>query len=88
MQHLPKLLVLLKIHVQGFYKLLGFCIFVIFANVFKIIFSFDIVFAQEIPTYCHRSDKWKWHRLNSIVFIRIYIKISGKIVSLVALCKF
>ena len=46
MQRSPKLLALLKIHVEGFDKIVRLSIFVIFANIFKIIFSFDIVFAH------------------------------------------
>ena len=48
MQSLLKLLVLLKADVEGFDKILRLSISVIFANIFKIIFSFDSVFAHKV----------------------------------------
>ena len=57
MQRLPKLVVLLKTHVEGFDKIVKLSIFVIFANMFKIIFSFESVFAQKGPKNCRRFFK-------------------------------
>ena len=73
MQSLSKLLVLLKIHVEGFDKILRLFIFVIFANIFKIVFSFDSVFTHKVPKNCHSSFRWAWHCLNLIVSFRVYI---------------
>ena len=85
MQCLPKLHVLLKIHVEGFDKILRLFIFVIFANIIKIICSFDGVYAQKLPKNHHKSLRWVWHCLNSILSFRVYIKISDKIISQVVL---
>ena len=81
MQLLPKLLVLPKINVESFGKIVKLSIFVIFADIFKIIFSFDSVFAHKVPKNCHRSLEWVRLCLNSIVSFGVYIKTSNKIVS-------
>ena len=76
-----KITCLIEIHVEGFDEIRRSSIFVIFANIFKIIFSFDSVFAHKVPKNCHGSLKSVWHYLNSTVPFRVYIKISDKIVS-------
>ena len=70
MQRLPKLLVLLKINVEGFGKIFRYTICITFANISKIIFSFDSVFAPKAPKHRDRAHKWVWHRLNTIMSFR------------------
>ena len=80
-QRFPKLLVSMKIHVEGFDKIVRLSIFVIFAHIFKIIFSFHSVWAHKVPKNRHRSLEWVWYCLSSILSFTVYIKISDKIVS-------
>ena len=82
--HQPKLLLLFKMNVKVFDKIVSLAIFVIFAIIFKVIFSFDNVFTSKTSNNCHRSLKWIWHCLN-LSMSRVFIKISDKIISYVAL---
>ena len=72
----PKLLVLLKIHVRGFKKIVSKAIFVIIANIFQITFSSDSVFAPKAPNNRYRSFKWVW-----IMPFRVCIKIYDRFIS-------
>ena len=56
--HQPKLLLLFKMNVKVFDKIVSLAIFVIFAIIFKVIFSFDNVFTSKTSNNCHRSLKW------------------------------
>ena len=76
----PKLLLLFKIHVKVFDKIVNSVIIAILAIIFKVIFSFDNVFTSKTPENCHRPLKWVWHCLNWSM-TRVFIKISDKIVS-------
>ena len=82
-----KLLLLSKIHVNAFEKIISSAIFVIVAIIFKVIFSFPNVFTSKTHQNCHRSLKCVLHCLN-LSISRVFIKISYKIVSSVALWRF
>ena len=76
--HQRKLLLLFKISVKVFRKIV---IFVILAIIFKVILSFDNFFTSKTPKNGHRSLKWVWHPLNLLASFKVYNKISDKIVS-------
>ena len=61
----PKLLVLIKIYVKDFDKIVSQIVFVLFADIFIIIFTFDSFFALKAPRNCY--CKWEWHCLNLIM---------------------
>ena len=55
--HQPKLLILFKIHVTVFDKIVSSVIFVTFAIIFQAIFSFDNFFTSKTPKNCYRFLK-------------------------------